>query len=57
MGTVVFAGVDAPLVSSLRKKTALADRFEEVGDAELALVQPAKRAATRARISIRAFFQ
>ena len=39
MGTVVFAGVDAPLVSSLRKKSALADRFEEVGDAELALAR------------------
>jgi PAS domain S-box-containing protein len=39
MGTVVFAGVDAPLVSSLRKKTALAERFEEVGNAELALAR------------------
>ncbi len=37
MGTVVFAGVDGPLVSSLRNNLALADRFEEVSDAERAL--------------------
>ena len=38
MGIVVFAGVDAPLVSSLRKNAMLAQaRFEEVGDPELAL--------------------
>ncbi|HVR18119.1 MAG TPA: ATP-binding protein, partial [Polyangiaceae bacterium] len=38
MGIVVFAGVDAPLVSSLRKNAILAQaRFEEVGDPELAL--------------------
>jgi PAS domain S-box-containing protein len=39
MGMVVFAGVDAPLISSLRKNPALADRFEEVGDPELALAR------------------
>jgi PAS domain S-box-containing protein len=38
MGTVVFTGVDAPLVESLRNKQTLArTRFEEIGDAELAL--------------------
>ncbi|HEX6272094.1 MAG TPA: ATP-binding protein [Polyangiaceae bacterium] len=38
MGTVVFAGVDAPLLSTLRKNELLAQTtFEAVGDAELAL--------------------
>jgi signal transduction histidine kinase/DNA-binding response OmpR family regulator len=40
VGTVVLAGVDAPLVSSLRKNAALAQaHFEEIGDPERALAR------------------
>ena len=40
MGTVVLAGVDAPLVSSLKKNGALSQAlFEEIGDAERTLAR------------------